>query len=525
MRAIIVWAASLALILFSHPANADITILKANGTPVPPGSYQMTLNPDTGGWNITLLQLYAPNADTVYEIHGNGGETIDSLFINIDGPVAGSPLIVRIIGDAPGSILSVHGIFQFGTAETLLNKVSVAEDIGSIIVLAVGDLVAGRDILGPVVATTQGNSIRGINTAKAMRDIRGDLLAENGRIVLAWAAGNIGAPDQPVLIRAKYNILQVTGLDVYADINSRTNGGTGAMFALTADHFIGSLETEKLIANPYNGMDGLIYMGLQFSGTITIGKSYNNPAQYIQVPVQGLGGQIIINADNAPGGAWAAPVRIGPPGDPAQIVLNGPQYAQLPSQLGGGAVGLVPFHLHDEACAPANGQTVQVIPSNPPLIVSLRHYGPVMWTGGLPVTIDRRPMGSSGPYTPVPAADFSANADADNACIMLIGPSSGGAGFATGYQYRVHPTAALKCAVPAQPAVAWDADYIVNVTVAPCDGDINHDGVVNVGDMLFVINFWGPVTPAFPAADINHDGVVNVSDLLVVINHWGACWH
>ncbi len=57
--------------------------------------------------------------------------------------------------------------------------------------------------------------------------------------------------------------------------------------------------------------------------------------------------------------------------------------------------------------------------------------------------------------------------------------------------------------------------------------DINHDGHVNVIDLLAVINAWGPC-PALPApcpADVAPagvgDGSVNVSDLLLVINNWG----
>lgn len=55
--------------------------------------------------------------------------------------------------------------------------------------------------------------------------------------------------------------------------------------------------------------------------------------------------------------------------------------------------------------------------------------------------------------------------------------------------------------------------------------DINHDGAVNVDDLLQVINAWGPcgTPPELCPADINHDGVVNVDDLLSVINAWGPC--
>jgi hypothetical protein len=49
--------------------------------------------------------------------------------------------------------------------------------------------------------------------------------------------------------------------------------------------------------------------------------------------------------------------------------------------------------------------------------------------------------------------------------------------------------------------------------------DANHNGVVNVDDLLAVIGGWGACVNC--NADINGDGVVNVDDLLAVIGGWG----
>lgn len=63
----------------------------------------------------------------------------------------------------------------------------------------------------------------------------------------------------------------------------------------------------------------------------------------------------------------------------------------------------------------------------------------------------------------------------------------------------------------------------------PCPGNTNGDGAVDVGDLLAVINGWGPCPPPPAAcpADVapppNGDDQVNVSDLLAVINGWGPC--
>src|SRR4029450_1371909 len=87
-------------------------------------------------------------------------------------------------------------------------------------------------------------------------------------------------------------------------------------------------------------------------------------------------------------------------------------------------------------------------------------------------------------------------------------------------------------------SVTWDGSGVAfspptpgTSLVAPpvCPGDIDGAGMVNAGDLLAVINSWGPC-PAPPAgcpADIspqpNGDGIVNAADLLAVINNWGPC--
>jgi len=62
---------------------------------------------------------------------------------------------------------------------------------------------------------------------------------------------------------------------------------------------------------------------------------------------------------------------------------------------------------------------------------------------------------------------------------------------------------------------------------APCPGNLNGDGSVNVEDLLAVISAWGPCpVPNNCPADIappGGDDIVNVSDLLAVIAAWGPC--
>ncbi len=104
---------------------------------------------------------------------------------------------------------------------------------------------------------------------------------------------------------------------------------------------------------------------------------------------QDLDGQVIVNAANS-GGVWASDgkvqfgnintpsIVISPSAPPSSLYLA-PYYDATPAQLGGGSVGLVPFHLHDNACSPVNppnGGASTQIPMDPGS-VSLEFYGPI----------------------------------------------------------------------------------------------------------------------------------------------------
>jgi len=53
-------------------------------------------------------------------------------------------------------------------------------------------------------------------------------------------------------------------------------------------------------------------------------------------------------------------------------------------------------------------------------------------------------------------------------------------------------------------------------------GDVNGDGAVNVGDVVYLVNYLyrGGLPPdPFQAGDVNCDGVVNVGDVVYLVNY------
>jgi hypothetical protein len=514
-------------------ARADLTVIKADGTPATPAEATRTLDPVTGEWTVTLNALYDPGGWTLYEIHGNGGEILADVVIDVpcwevpdggDCMPAGSPVVVRVLSDPPGGIRRVRSVRQTGTAETLVNRVEAEEDIGSVVAEAIGELFAGRDVIGPVTATTGDNPNRGITRVEAQRDILGDVTAEHGAIgsLLSW--GKTGTAARPVRIHAKHGIDHVLGLwGLWADVNTRVNGGAGTLHRLWAPWFGGALETESLVNERFVGTPGRIRIFFTFDGRLTIGKSLEDPAEFIELPPAGLTGQVIVNADAEPGGVWLARVFLGPEDDPDRVVLASPTYTETAAALGGGAVGLVPFALHRTSCDPPPGTDVPFQPSEP-LTVDLVHYGPIQAAGAAPVLIERRLDVGFGPFTAAPPEDFVVSIRPDAPRTIRIAAAPGRPGFASGFEYRISATAALRCAVPAAPPVAWAEPYRVTVFgtgTPPCPTDLDGSGAVGLVDLLMMLAAWG-ACPDCPE-DVDGDGVVGVIDLVDLLFAWGPC--
>jgi hypothetical protein len=125
----------------------------------------------------------------------------------------------------------------------------------------------------------------------------------------------------------------------------------------------------------------------------------------------GLQGQLIINAENG-GYTWEGDVEFGPSGS-ATPLSPVPYYDNKSADIGGGAVGLVPYYLHYNDCTPTavkvnedantgldgwsdcNGWHVDEVLLTGQSIgeVTLHHDGPIEREGtGMPVTVKRRAL-------------------------------------------------------------------------------------------------------------------------------------
>lgn len=397
------------------------------------------------GSNISITTSFSGGgySEVLIEIAGGTG-TIGDLSIVATSSI---PVTVFITGSGAGGTMgSIGNISTSGsTASVTLYEVNTFGNIGSITAANIFGIFA-KGTIGPITsqAASTGHAAD-IFSIVSGEGFRGDVTAEDGYIGQLTASGvafpsslpgTIGTPTTPITIRSSEAIGFVHGAHgVYADISGlsgeefdvtfgRLNTNFGPFVgSIRASYFVttvlddgtyapglsvygGDLDADVTISGDYVFNSGsstrtIITVGtagraIPAGRTFTIGGGLNGAVNTeetnvaFDLPAGGLEGQIVINAsDNAE--TWSAPIRVdGIKLDDGRSQPNdAPYYERMSSELGGGSVGLVPYHLHKSDCLPAHNETgdcgvtfqLRTWPAShggeERETIILRHYGPV----------------------------------------------------------------------------------------------------------------------------------------------------
>ncbi|MCC6228986.1 MAG: hypothetical protein IT432_07150 [Phycisphaerales bacterium] len=247
-----------------------------------------------------------------------------------------------------------------------------------------------------------------IKRIKSVDDMKAKIIVENGDIDLIDAGARItGYGPEPLWVKkgrikkilAAQEISQFTGsglnqamiranegidfietpfIDGYIIANDASNDTVtdGSIRHIkTTDSTSGirthaTIVASKIISDSTN--DGRVTVSGSLNGELVIGNS------------TGLSGQVIINAANG-SGTWSDKVFVGSV-ELSSTSHGAPYYDVASSSLGGGAVGLVPYHLYGVDCQPVSGSSILDSAFNQKLIggfagyntsIKLRFYGPV----------------------------------------------------------------------------------------------------------------------------------------------------
>ncbi len=418
-----------------------VSISGSNVTCVgPSGQWRVfTTSPSTEslGWVFfngpsTADLLLSPNLNAL-----NSAFKPDPACKHWDGVIQGSAgtlkVQARINADLTGPI-SASEVYRLDVGGDVLANVLHNPPVGQAPTLGpieIGDDADGGNLVGAVQATrgsidrvrvwrvgSQGGNAAGtiqadtgvITEVVVQGNLTGHVRAPFGSILNAIVTGDIGSsgPGGTVQIVARDEIRRVTAARAWADIDvtgTTTSSGILRNLTTTVGPFVGSIDAELMDSIPlqqsgvsiagnldadftirrYLIADNVTVNGWLPAGrTIKLGQGWWDPR--IMTFTGGLAGQVIFNSLNQGNQLWTGQVRIGPVGN--QILLSPtPYYTMLSSQIGGGAVGLAPFQGHAEDCSPPHGSNITSagIPNNE---VILRHYGPVLWATGMPVTVE-----------------------------------------------------------------------------------------------------------------------------------------
>lgn len=518
-------------------------------------------------------------------------DTSGSITAEIDqNPTSGSPVLGAVV--AGGSITAPIKAFQGDIslvqcssnlsgsviatgANAAISRVIVGGNLTGFVgsfAGYIGDIQVGGDINNGTTSPSI-RALHGIGLIEAdsitsyiAAQWDGSSLAHDGRIGEVRAStGNCNAKVQASTMDAS---VSENGIDIKNDLTQELGFNNAGLYG-TSDPYLtittpitiqGNLGTTSAIT-----IDCGINSILRIDGSMLANIRFRNNCM--------LQGQIIINGGNN-GGTWptGSLVRFYDRKDGSgnfvhlfDISGSTPYYTKTSTELGGGAIGLVPFHLHDIDCSPANNATThgrmlvtEFIRPNPnsgaitSKSIKLHFYGPVR-TDALstdsaqPIIVEQIPD-IGNPIDLTASCDITMKRGGDSGWsreIEIKGKS--GAGFLHG-TYRITArttgTGRLYCdqlALATPPAVnaftywidlredcdtngaddldeiashPWWDDFPENGRLDRCEwggcpSDVNHDGFVN-GDDYDLFSDWFDTGNG--NADYNYDGFVNAND-------------
>lgn len=546
-------ALALAALLLAHataPAAISVITTPASGP-------TFTLTP-VGSKTRVTLNTSLTTQPTSFLVRGSATDQIENVIVNANPSF--QTTFVSIRGTTSGtSLASVDSIDMMASTSTcIVLELRTSGNVGSIRMNTIAGMNVGGDITGDIIhppRTSGGEAslIAGTVTGR----IRGNILVDHGAIYSLSAVGGIGTSLIPAQVRTKLNIARLTTKEIFADITTFSNGGTGIVGTLqtTNGPFTGTLLTRRIagalndtitepgtlningdldasitlienIANENGGNPVVNIAGRLMPGrTFRVGTTLDPGAAFRVVTPGGLQGQVIINAQNN-SGTWDGPVTVS-----ASTLGPVPMYSSLSAAIGGGSVGHAPFHMHAaDNWPPVSSVLSPAAAPKPSTPIRVRWYGPVNWNPGAgqaPLVIEASPIAQPGTWISQTGCFTIAREPGASPHPNVIAAYPF-APLPSGYTYRVRPVvlgpAALLCdlGLAVNPAVADDANIYAFTISGGCSGDADGNGSVNFADISTVLSNWGSTGSACVSnTDVNRDGTVNFGDITVVLSNFG----
>lgn len=586
------------------------------------------------------VPLVTPGGGAIGAISAPGG-TVQVRSTGVVTSVSANSIVRIDARNGIGTVDSATTIFAV-RAPRITGNVSAAGTITSVLIENWDSGNSTQDYTS--VVSSSSSSVQEVLVSGAR--VLGAVTADQGAIGVIGGGSVVGigpAAGTPAVIRAQNGIERITAPSINATITANHNGGTGQIQTLqaTTGTFAGSLHASDVGASGTGltvsgamsanvtvtgDVRNQVLVGGASSGTIGLGGTISQPVTFNGGVSAGSVALGTVNAAVIVTGSMARPLTIGAIGPSGSVRIGGslsgtlnvaagglqgravvnaasgtgtwtgsssvgtialsplPDYIALSASLGGGAVGHVPFRLHNQDCIPENST------SSPASVLNSRfcHVHTAVSDCGGTVNYDDQSiiLTHYGPIAPESATlpPFTCFADGNTATdyaqfmrweivndgtsrrLEVYGDPDQQVQFVPG-RYRVFPvrtgtTNRLLCAgmLPGAPATpVADYEYVFDIVrdcnrngvddavdisngwpdaMPPfdipdcchgfpvCDPDFDQDGNVNQDDVQYLTNVLaGGSNPSGRDPDFNGDGNADQDDLAALVNRvaGGAC--
>lgn len=437
--------------------------------------------------------------------------------VGISGDIVFGPGHIEFIDSLGGGDLTGDIALLEGTVD----KIFVTGDIGT--PGAPVTILAGKDVTG--LGTGMGEEFT-IDVIACQGDIYANVIASDGadrdgklRILIA----NEGTNKEGAIPSGT------------SDVRRNFTGSITAFESLNFD-FDTFDSLPSIVAADFDGelfyynkpISGIYLDSLSAASTISIGgqlSTISDPTgtedSMIHIAdADGLKGQIIVNANNN-GSGWVGEIGIGGTASAptlefeptAGAATKAPFYMTLPSVIGDGAIGRVPFNFHTRASTPIGDQYLTVdsttIATAP---VTIEHYGPVAENGLAAAAIKLEFYDGIAHQWDDVTSDFIVTASGRE---VNIKPDTGKQ-WELGI-YRAEPDDLVCVGVPGNVQPVYDfASQVMGMT--------DYYVFMVMKDATGCPSGCGPGDPGFQGADTNGDGVVTPADFNAWILAWNNNW-
>lgn len=391
-------------LLFAAHSQAAVTATAVqNG-----GCATITCQPQNGVWEIDITT--GPCAgDIIVDIRGDAGDVIGG--IKCTNNSGSNRSLILFVGPAStGSGISSVGVIFTPTSPShpvVLVELVTTGNVGGLQVTdyPTTNLFVGGNLTTEICCVqrtdTAPSQFAGLTVSGSIwRDVV-NAYGDIGPITVLQ--GNFGRLSEqlPARVWSKGSIQHLNAPNgyIYAEIdankyNSNGTSDVGRVFAKLGVY--GSLETDQFASfASLNGippgircaegdLDATVTLAGALDREIIIGKSFTSTAS-ISVPSIAPGGQITVN--NLGGvETWEGVIEVD-----GEELEDWPYYTTTASEIGGGSIGLAPFHLHENSCDPAHNSAfaIRSVEATGPggtgngecvthqLDIRLRFYGPI----------------------------------------------------------------------------------------------------------------------------------------------------